>query len=489
MSGRLSFRGAAPEEAVALGPPITIKTAAAAAGAACASASPAATAPKRACKDDDNDDDDGNNSWTASILALLPAPFRYWWARLERVAGGPKRLRTLMLAFMAIKFVFGLACLVFFYTSSSSSSSSASGAQPPAVVASDSGSSTPTPLPYRLAGNGAAATGLAIGVISGSGPAQQRRVRLLQETWATSLDPTQDGLLVFSDTTDGAVPSVGLEGTGASWAGAQRRFFPALAFLRRAFPGAAWYVLVDDDTFLVPLNLKAALARRDPSQAWYLGRTMFVRPNSGVEKGQGEGEEEEEKKKRGEAAAAAEEEQGQGQGGQRNPSSSSSSLLLPFAHGGSGICLSWGLMAAFSPHVEREAAAAAAAPASGSSSACHGRTGYGDGDLAWCLHRHLGVRLSHEPCLHSSGPWARTAAEAALDAAFFLSGDSGDSAAADDAAPPCSFHQALRAEGAEGEGAGRADGAGDEQVWAWHREYNVGGAGEGVKEEEEEEER
>jgi hypothetical protein len=424
----------------------------------------------------------------------LPASLHYWWARLERAAGGPKRLRTLMLAFMAGKFVFGLACLLALRSYSSSSSSS-SAAETSSSAGAGTGTATAAadtpPLPYRLAATGAQATGLAIGVISGSGPAQRRRVKLLQETWATSLDPATDGLLVFSDQTDAAVPSVGVEGTGASWSGAQDRFFPALSFLHGAFPNAAWYVLVDDDTFVVPRNLRAALARRgDPmAEALYVGRTMFVDAKiKGGKKEEEEGggvmdgaagnkssdketDEDEALSSSSSASAAA------------ATSATTSPSLLPFAHGGSGVCLSHKLLAAFAPHLETEAQTAAT-----TTTACHG-TGYGDGDLALCLHQILGVGLTHEPCLHSSGPWTRTAEEAALDAAFFPSSSSSSSSSGGgggggggdegDEGGPCSFHQALRREGDKSLGAGRADGAGDEQVWAWHREFNLGVVGGG----------
>lgn len=424
----LSFRGAAPEEAVAVSP---IPSCSGPSGASsplawsnhkdAQSIPPGAAAAATSPQQSSSSSPSKSSSWHRQLLllptkffkdrpsSLFPTPLQRWVAKLERFVGGPRRLRILFLAFMALKSLFGLALLCFALRSYSTQDA--------------------TPLPYRLAGNGAKATGLAIGVISGSDPAQRRRVGLLQETWATSLDANTDGLLVFSDRTDAAVPSVGVAGTEASWAGAQDRFFPALLFLHRAFPHAAWFVLVDDDTFLVPVNLKAALRKRgDAGKRWYIGRTMFVDPTGG--------------------RGTKEKEVGSSGGGGGTGS------LLPFAHGGSGVCLSRGLVAAFVPLLEKELAAA-----SSSSSVCRG-TGYGDGDLALCLNKTLGIKVTHEPCLHSSGPWAH---EAMTDAVLL-----------GDVDKPCSFHQALRKEGDEGQGAGRADGAKDGQVWGWHRRYNQG---------------
>lgn len=418
--------------------------AAAPTGAAAATATGGAASAGRGkcgcCLPSSDPDPNGKNGAWASFPfpSALPPPLRYWWARLERAAGGPKRLRALLLAYMGVKFLIGLAVL-WTYSSSPASASSSSGA-----TTTEGGYATTTPLPYRLASQGAKATGMAVGVISGSGPAQTRRVRLLQETWATSLDPRTDALLVFSDATDPALPSVGVKGTGSTWAGAQDRYFPALSFLHRAFPNASWYVLVDDDTFLVPRNLRAALARRDAGEAWYLGRTMFVKQDATKENNTTE------KKK---------EEKGEDEASQPPP-------LVPFGHGGSGVCLSRRLMSQFGPHLHQEALAP--------TPACH-RTGYGDGDLAVCLQHHLGVTPTHEACLHSGGPWA-TEAEATLDGA--LLGGAGGGGAGPTAAP-CSFHQILRRQGDESPGAGRADGGEDEQVRAWHRQFNLGEGGTG----------
>jgi hypothetical protein len=81
------------------------------------------------------------------------------------------------------------------------------------------------------------------------------------------------------------------------------------------FPSASWYVLLDDDTFVAPANLKALLRRFSPDKSLYMGRVMFapILVSDGTTK------------------------------------------LEAFAHGGSGVVLSAGLMRAFEPHLREQA--------------------------------------------------------------------------------------------------------------------------------------
>lgn len=311
-------------------------------------------------------------------------------------------------------------------------------------------------LPYILAGNGPRATDLAIGIISGPNPVQRRRVRLMQETWFTSLDSHRDGVLVFSNGTDADVPAVGIEGTGHTWRGAQNRWLPALSYLLMAFPSAKWYMLVDDDTFLIPKNLKEMLRRRiggEPDRTEneregeeanatesksevqsgegkqkrvYLGHTLFVKPHSGELQGR----------------------------------------VLPFAHGGSGVVLSATLLRDLVPLLTEISA--------GKRERCQ-NTGYWDGDLSLCLTLLLGVKVLHETCLHSSGPMVYQEKLNSPD------GQSGQRMGwLGDKGKPCSFHYAFRPDvprekSAKG-GREENDAADDSQVKEWHQKYNLGAA-------------
>ena len=132
-----------------------------------------------------------------------------------------------------------------------------------------------------------------------------------------------------------------------------------------AFPKAEWYVLVDDDTFLVPKNLKAMLLKEkkkkgekeEEGEEVYIGRAMFVTPQEGRMQGQ----------------------------------------MLPFAHGGSGVVLSAALVREIVPLIMEILG--------GKRERCQG-TGYGDGDLGLCVKLLRGVSVRHESCLHSLGPKA-----------------------------------------------------------------------------------
>lgn len=306
----------------------------------------------------------------------------------------------------------------------------------------------PAELPYILASNNKASL-LAIGVISGPNEAQKRRVKLLQETWFTSLDPRRDGALVFSDGTDANVPAIGIPNTGSTWQGAQDRWLPALSYLYMALPLAQWYVLLDDDTFLIPANLKGMLAeQQDPGQPLYLGRTMFVEVQEGPLMHQ----------------------------------------TIPFAHGGSGVVLSAALLRVFGPLLMEvlQKKGKSGGGGGGEEKRCQG-SGYGDGDLGICIKELLNIDVTHEACLHSLGPKAYEGMES-------------DGLLAN-MERPCSFHYAFKrdegkgkagsvqqqqqqqerreqkerdeAQPAEGKGSKENDKAEDEQIRAWHRLYNV----------------
>lgn len=298
----------------------------------------------------------------------------------------------------------------------------------------------PAELPYILASNNKASL-LAIGVISGPNEAQKRRVKLLQETWFTSLDPRRDGALVFSDGTDADVPAIGIPNTGSTWQGAQDRWLPAISYLYMVFPLAQWYVLLDDDTFLIPANLKAMLAeQQDPGHPLYLGRTMFVEVQEGPLVHQ----------------------------------------TIPFAHGGSGVVLSAALLRAFAPLLIE---VLQNKRGGGEEKRCQG-SGYGDGDLGICIKELLNIDVTHEACLHSLGPKA-------------YEGMGSDGLLAN-MERPCSFHYAFKrdegkgeagseqqqqperreqkreeAQPAEGNGSKDNDKAENDQIRAWHRLYNI----------------
>lgn len=266
-------------------------------------------------------------------------------------------------------------------------------------------------FPYRIKAN-TQVSDLAIGVISGSGEKQRRRIALQQETWIYSLNSTKDSVLIFSDSTDPSIPTIGLVGTGSTWTGAQDRFFPVLAHLHTAFPNAEWYMLVDDDTFLVPHTLKEMLEKHKNARStpWYVGRAMYSLFKRDKEEKE---------------------------------------ILVSFAHGGSGICLSAGLMTAFRPHL-------LAALRDKEKSHCQGME-FGDGNLGLCIKLSLDLDVTHEACLHSMGPLAyKGMADARID-------------------KPCSFHHAFKTDdmlryGAEKD---KNDDANDDQIRRWHREYNV----------------
>ena len=199
------------------------------------------------------------------------------------------------------------------------------------------------------------------------------------------------------------------------------------------FPKAEWYILVDDDTFLIPRNLKAMLSEekmkniKEGEEEIYIGRTMFVTPQEGRLQGQ----------------------------------------MLPFAHGGSGVVLSAALVREIVPLIMEVLV--------GERERCQG-TGYGDGDLGLCIKVLRGVSVRHDACLHSLGPKASYEGDGGAEEVGWF-GDGGR---------PCSFHYAFGEDKGRGEGGkeggreegrieGGKDGAGDEQIRAWHRRYNVEG--------------
>lgn len=205
-----------------------------------------------------------------------------------------------------------------------------------------------------------------------------------------------------------------------------------------AFPKAEWYVLVDDDTFLIPRNLKAMLLKQkekkvgeEEEEEIYIGRTMFVTPQEGRLQGQ----------------------------------------MLPFAHGGSGVVLSAALVREIVPLLMEVLV--------GERERCQG-TGYGDGDLGVCVKVLRGVNVRHEACLHSVGP------KGSMEQGGGEGGGKEEVGWFGDGGKPCSFHYAFgedreRGEGGrEGQGGreegrveGGKDAAGDEQIRMWHRKYNL----------------
>jgi hypothetical protein len=206
-----------------------------------------------------------------------------------------------------------------------------------------------------------------------------------------------------------------------------------------AFPKAEWYVLVDDDTFLIPKNLKAMLVKEkektkkgrkeeEKEEELYIGRTMFVTPQEGRLQGQ----------------------------------------MIPFAHGGSGVVLSRALVREIVPLLMEVLV--------GERERCQG-TGYGDGDLGLCVKVLRGVSVRHEACLHSVGP------KRSMEEGGGEGGGEEEVGWFGDGGRPCSFHYAFGEDRGRGEGGGEGgreegrveggkDGAGDEQIRTWHRKYN-----------------
>lgn len=294
---------------------------------------------------------------------------------------------------------------------------------------------------------------LALGVITGSN--ELPRVRAAQRTWVKSLDPEKEALVFFSDKTDPWIPTLGIAGTGkqsssgeedadhagsergsvllpvdagASWVGAQSRWLPALSHLYNTYQEAEWYMILDDDTFLVPQGLRRMLGKHDSSKPLYVGRVMFA------------------------AAKQQDEEHRQHRLQQQHGKPKQADAMVPFAHGGSGVVLSRPLLKALVPFL-------------GVSGACE-YSGYGDGDLGYCIAKHTGANVTHEACLHSDTP---EAFERRMDLFLPLS----------DLDHPCTFHYAFRAQpGAATQPARAEEAGGGEGALAvnrmdeWHERYN-----------------
>jgi hypothetical protein len=45
--------------------------------------------------------------------------------------------------------------------------------------------------------------------------------------------------------------------------------------LWQRFPIAKWYLMIDDDSYLLLENIMSLLAGYDPEQPWYLGNPMY----------------------------------------------------------------------------------------------------------------------------------------------------------------------------------------------------------------------
>jgi hypothetical protein len=160
---------------------------------------------------------------------------------------------------------------------------------------------------------------------------------------------------------------------------------------------AEWYMIADDDTFIVPKGLKRMLERHDSSKPLYLGRTMFSPPRE-------------------EGAEAA----GEGADRVQEDGKEKEKEMVPFAHGGSGVVISRALAEAFLPHLSQAL----------EDHSCE-YSGYGDADLGYCIKKYASVSVTHEACLHSEIPEAYAGVQ---DLFVKMS----------DLEHPCTFHYAFR---------------------------------------------
>jgi len=61
------------------------------------------------------------------------------------------------------------------------------------------------------------------------------------------------------------------------WNGDAHKFLPGFKILNDRFPHAKWYVMIDDDTYLIMRNLAHLLKAYDPSKPYYIGNgNVFV---------------------------------------------------------------------------------------------------------------------------------------------------------------------------------------------------------------------
>jgi hypothetical protein len=97
------------------------------------------------------------------------------------------------------------------------------------------------------------------------------RVKTILQTWGKWIP--RERLLLISDSQDNALGTIGTPGTGGGHAQSQRKWYFAAtiaANVSRHGLEADWFVVADDDTFLLVPNVLQFLAGRDPKQpAWF----------------------------------------------------------------------------------------------------------------------------------------------------------------------------------------------------------------------------
>ena len=63
----------------------------------------------------------------------------------------------------------------------------------------------------------------------------------------------------------------------AGWKLDAHKNLPGFKLLYEKYPDKEWYIMLDDDTYLLPMNLKNALRGKNPDKEWYLGApNVFV---------------------------------------------------------------------------------------------------------------------------------------------------------------------------------------------------------------------
>jgi hypothetical protein len=88
-------------------------------------------------------------------------------------------------------------------------------------------------------------------------------------SWLAHIAPER--LFIFSDTEAEGV--IAIPGTSGGGANAQKKYLPLMEMAwKRAAPDVEWFLLVDDDTFVVVDNLLAMLAGQDSTEAMWFGQ-------------------------------------------------------------------------------------------------------------------------------------------------------------------------------------------------------------------------